>query len=40
MDWFDGASLDVTDHPTIELLQSELGFDDWLADNDEFWSVD
>ena len=40
LDWFDGASVDITDHPVTALLQSELGFDDWLKDHNEFWSVD
>ena len=40
LDWFDGASVDITDHPVTELLQSELGFDDWLKDHSEFWSVE
>ena len=40
LDWFDGASVDITDHPVTALLQSELGFDDWLKDHSEFWSVE
>tara|TARA_A100001391_G_scaffold43663_1_gene25359 strand:- start:637 stop:1143 length:507 start_codon:yes stop_codon:yes gene_type:complete len=37
LDWFDGASRDCTHRPEIELLIDALGFDDWLADHDEFW---
>lgn len=40
LDWFDGASVDITEHPITALLQTELGFGDWLQDHDEFWSVE
>jgi hypothetical protein len=37
LDWFDGASRDCTHRPEIELLIDALGFNDWLADHNEFW---
>ena len=37
LDWFDGASRDCTHRPEIALLIDALGFNDWLADHDEFW---
>lgn len=37
LDWFDGASRDCTHRPEIELLIDALGFNDWLADHDDFW---
>jgi hypothetical protein len=38
LDWFDGASRDCTHHLEIDLLIDALGFHDWLADDDDFWS--
>lgn len=37
LDWFDGASRDCTHRPEIALLIDALGFNDWLADDDDFW---
>ena len=40
LDWFDGASRDCTHRPEIALLVEALGFNDWLKDNNDFWSVE
>ena len=40
LDWFDGASRDCTHRPEIALLIDALGFNDWLADSDNFWRGD
>lgn len=40
LDWGDGASLDITDRPETRLLIDQLGFYDWLQDDQKFWSTE
>tara|TARA_R100000664_G_C2739097_1_gene127885 strand:- start:115 stop:660 length:546 start_codon:yes stop_codon:yes gene_type:complete len=40
LDWGDGASLNITDRPETRLLIDQLGFYDWLQDDQKFWSTE
>ena len=40
LDWGDGASLDITDRPETRRLIDQLGFYDWLQDDQKFWSIE
>ena len=40
LDWGDGASLDITKRPETQLLIDQLGFYDWLQDDQKFWSTE